>query len=291
MTASTLQAGGARGRIAALRASHPEAAGVLDLIEAVVDAAADPVWQGAASGSRLPAERDPARPVLAGATVPLDREAVDRWARQVLRLAGESAPASSSLLGAAADPRFDALAWFAAVAAGDDLALHAQSTALAADPGQYGAAGAFAVMPLFHALRRRWGALADPTWRSGACPVCGAWAAMAEMRGLDRARRLRCARCGGDWAFPALRCFSCDETDHAKLTTLVPEGQGEASRASACETCGGFLKELATLRAWDADEIVLADLSSLELDVAAIDAGFRRPEGSGLPLDLRLEAA
>ncbi len=288
MTLPTMQAGGAGGRIATLRASHPEAGALLDLIEEVVAAAADPAWDAAAAATRLPAERDQAGPVLAGATIPLDREATDRWARRVLRLAGESAPASASLLGAADDTSFDALAWFGAVAAGDDLALHAQARALQADPGQYGAAGAFAVMPLFHALRRRWGGLATPNWDSGACPVCGAFAAMGEMRGLDRARRLRCARCGHDWAFPAMRCFACDETDHAKLTTLAPEGQAEATRASACDTCGSFIKELATLRAWAADEIVLADLSSLELDVAAIDAGFRRPEGPGLPIDLRV---
>ncbi len=291
MTTATMRAGGARGRIVTLRASHPEAAALLDLIESVVEATADPAWDDSATGSRLPAERDPGRPVLAGATIPLDLAAVDGWARRVLRFAGASAPASASLVGAADDPRFDALAWFGAATSGDDVALHVQATLLAADPGQFGAAGAFAVMPLFHALRRRWGGVAASDWDSGACPVCGAWAAMAEMRGLDRARRLRCARCGDDWAFPALRCFACDETDHAKLTTLAPEGQAEASRATACETCGGFVKELATLRAWDADEIVLADLSSLELDVAAIDAGFRRPEGPGLPLGLRIVAA
>ena len=120
-------------------------------------------------------------------------------------------------------------------------------------------------------------AMADPAWDSGCCPVCGAWAVIGEMRGLERARRLRCGRCGGDWAYPAMRCFACGERDHRLLGALVPEGEGESRRAETCERCAGFVKSIATLRGWAGDEIVLADLASLELDVAAIEAGYGRP--------------
>ena len=66
------------------------------------------------------------------------------------------------------------------------------------DPDALSAAAALAVMPLLQALRRRFAPAIDPRWSEGVCPVCGGWPMLAEQRGLERARRLRCGRCGGD---------------------------------------------------------------------------------------------
>jgi FdhE protein len=38
------------------------------------------------------------------------------------------------------------------------------------------------------------------------------------------------------------------------------------------------LKSLATLRAWAPDEVALADLASVELDLAALERGYARPD-------------
>src|SRR5438552_1345771 len=46
-------------------------------------------------------------------------------------------------------------------------------------------------------------------WSRGYCPVCGAWPVLAELRGLERTRCLRCGRCGVDWQRPWLACVYC----------------------------------------------------------------------------------
>ena len=43
------------------------------------------------------------------------------------------------------------------------------------------------------------------------------------------------------------------------------------------ERCACFVTTIATGRGWTGDEIVLADLASLDLDAAAIEAGYGRP--------------
>jgi FdhE protein len=119
-------------------------------------------------------------------------------------------------------------------------------------------------------------------------PVCGGWPTVAESRGLERARRLRCGRCGGDWAYPALRCPFCANDDHERLGSLVPEGQAEARRVETCSVCQGYVKQVATLRAWAGDEVALADLASVDLDLAALEHGFARPETAAWSLAVRV---
>src|SRR3989454_9359488 len=58
-------------------------------------------------------------------------------------------------------------------------------------------------------------------WAYGDCPVCGGWPALAEIRGLDGSRHLRCGGCGGDWRTEWLLCPFCGERDHGNLGSLV----------------------------------------------------------------------
>jgi FdhE protein len=101
---------------------------------------------------------------------------------------------------------------------------------------------------------------------------------LAEQRGLDRARRLRCGRCGGDWAQPGIRCPYCGVIGHQARAALVSEQDGEARRVETCLSCRGYLKAISTLRAWPGDEVALADLASIELDLVALDRDFTRPD-------------
>lgn len=123
---------------------------------------------------------------------------------------------------------------------------------------------------------------------TGWCPVCAAWPLIAESRGLERERWLRCGRCGTGWRADPGRCCYCGNRDHRMLGYLAAEGQGEARRVLTCDGCGGYLKAIATLAAPSAAEIVLADLSTVELDLAAVDRGFDRPAGLGCPLEVRI---
>jgi FdhE protein len=125
-------------------------------------------------------------------------------------------------------------------------------------------------------------------WDAGACPICGAWLALAEMRGLEKTRRLRCGRCGGDWGYLPYRCAYCGTHDQRRIGSLVPEAEAESRRVETCDACHGYLKSLATLLPWPAEEVPLADLASVELDLAARDRGYDRPAAPAFALDCRI---
>ncbi len=126
------------------------------------------------------------------------------------------------------------------------------------------------------------------TWTAGMCPMCAAWPSLAESRGLDRQRWLRCGRCGSGWVLPWQLCPFCANDSHAGLGYLYSEELGEARRVFACERCHGYLKTMATLSPIEPLLVPLEDLDSMELDLAAIDGGYQRPAESAFPLEVQL---
>lgn len=143
-----------------------------------------------------------------------------------------------------------------------------------------------AALPLLHSCGRLLRNQVPGSWSHGYCPICGSWPLLAELRSLERARYLRCGRCGGDWRVSWLCCAYCGETDHERLGTLVLEGEPETWSVETCSQCSGYLKSVTTLQAIPPFELLLRDLETVELDVAARDRGFVRPDGDGFPLDL-----
>jgi len=144
-----------------------------------------------------------------------------------------------------------------------------------------------AAVPLLVAAAQAIGGAISAAWWEGYCPVCGAWPTLAEFRGLERKRWLRCGRCATAWELPWLRCAFCGETDHEHLGYLAPE-EGETSRkVEVCDTCKGYLKAEPTVSAlpWC---VVLDDAATVVLDVAALDRGYHRPERPGFGLDVRI---
>lgn len=132
---------------------------------------------------------------------------------------------------------------------------------------------------------------AGATWLSGVCPVCAAWPAIAESRGLDRPRVLRCGRCSTEWQLPWQLCPFCANDDHRALSYLYSENGGEARKVFVCERCHGYLKTIATLGPIPPLEVPVEDLATLELDLVALDRGFQRPEVAGFALELGLKWA
>jgi FdhE protein len=55
-----------------------------------------------------------------------------------------------------------------------------------------------------------------------------------------------------------------------------------------CFHCLGYLKSVTTLQAIGSEELLLRDLETVEMDMAALDRGFVRPGGAGFPVELRL---
>lgn len=282
---------GAQRQLDALARSQPEAGPWLALVAEAVQEIGHPVWDAAAAGVTL-ADGSASAPLLTGATVPLDRSLVDGWLRRLLALAGTAGPATGSLGAAARSERLDALALLGAAVNQDAAGIAAGASALDLAEDALAAVAQLGAMPLLHACRRRFGTAVPLDWDEGCCPLCGGWPTLAESRGLERARRLRCARCGGDWGMTAFRCPFCANTDHRRLGTLIPEAGGEARRVETCDrdACRGYIKSVATLRAWAADEVALADLATVDLDLVAVERDFARPDTPAVDLGLRLLA-
>jgi FdhE protein len=227
------------------------------------------------------------RPLLAGARLGLDGALARRWVRALFdtaALAGAGpAPPRSPRLQAA-----EALAVLEAALRQDAARLAVLSRPHGWSPEAFHAVAALAALPLLQAVGRRWADHLAAAWSRGCCPLCGAWPTLAEARGIERSRRLRCARCGSDWAAEPLRCVYCDNRDHARLGRLVEEEGAERRQVETCAACRGYLKTLTTLQAGPPTDVILDDLTSVELDVAALGQGFARPPGPGCALDVRL---
>jgi len=256
----------------ALAARCPESQAWLRLYDVAHSALDDAAWTAA-----VPAPSDTA-PLIDGAAISADARAVTDLVRALLDRAGSPSPGDA-----------DVIALLEAAIMEDGDALHLIAARAGLPPEIAAATAALATMPLLQACRAAWGANIAEAWIDAACPVCGAWATMVEARGLERRLRHRCGRCGADWSAQPVRCGFCGAHDHAKLTTLVSERPGERGRVEACTACRGYVKTITTLTPCPPADVMLLDLDTVHLDVAAIEHGFQRPRPA--PRRVKLEAA
>lgn len=277
----------ALGPLDALAAKHSEWRPWLCVVREVIVELSDPVWEthppDTASGSAL-------APQLADAVLRPDGRNVARLLdrlRTVARAEGLSALAGPA---GPATPVHEALAVFLASVNGDEAALDRQASRAGATPEGWRALAQLLPMPYLHACARRWTAGRRGSWSQGYCPVCGAWPAFAELRGVERARHLRCGRCGAGWPRPALTCAYCATTDHDKQGTLVAGDAAPRWAVDVCQHCLGYLKSCTTLLPTPDVEVLAADLASVEFDLAAVERGFLRPPAIGVALNATLAA-
>ncbi len=269
-------------RIAAARGHAPESEAWLGLLEAALAETED---GGVSKTSpRLAAERPVKAPLLARATVMIDDGAADGWVRRLVALAGVVNGNGGEI---------DATALLEAALCQDDARVDALGAAVGggASPQAFRVVGQMAALPLLQACGRALAAELPTSWWEGYCPLCGAWPVVAEYTGLERQRRLRCGRCGSGWAIPTLRCVFCDETGHEQLGLLTLEGGDQTRKVEVCKTCKGYLKAVNTVRPLAPWAILLDDLMTVHLDVAALERGFERPATPAYALDARLESA
>ncbi|HEY3011747.1 MAG TPA: formate dehydrogenase accessory protein FdhE [Gemmatimonadales bacterium] len=156
------------------------------------------------------------------------------------------------------------------------------------DAGALASVAHLAAFPLLQSCGRLLGSRVPPYWHHGYCPVCAAWPILAERRGLDRSRRLRCGRCAAEWEVQWLYCIYCGEREHDRLGSLEPDDRGEMLKVETCATCRGYLKSIASLQGFPAFELLLQDLETVEFDLVALDRGYRRPLESGFALDMQI---
>jgi len=158
------------------------------------------------------------------------------------------------------------------------------AAAVDADPAGLQAIISLLPVPFLQACHRRWAAAIDRNWSEGYCPLCGAWPALAEVRGIERSRYLRCGRCGAEWESHVLSCPYCRTTNHEELVTLVPENGRANAVVEACRRCHGYVKTLTRLQGSPPVGVHLDDLATVDLDIAALEHKYERPGGTGYPL-------
>jgi FdhE protein len=259
----------------ALTREHPEWRPWLSLLEETWREARDVAWSKmvpkmASRDGVTPRPTDV--PLLANVIVRLDRRRARRWARQLFG-AGASDDAGKA---AAAE----AGALFEAALRDDGERLDALARRLEVTTTLMRALAPLLVTPFLLACGRAWRAAVPATWAEPYCPVCGGWPTLAESRGLEQARRLRCGRDGSDWHGEVLRCVYCGTREHTALGALASEYTRDPRRAETCTVCRGYLKVVSTLTPVSVADLALADLGTVELDVAAAAHGYTRPAGT-----------
>ena len=266
----------------ALARQHPEFRGWLGLLDAIGVEAAVPAWADAVPE---PPDMAVGTPLLAGTRLAIERDVIVGWLRRLFDAAAAAAPA---LTGAA--DRLEPLAALEAALALDTARIEALADAAGLPRAPTAAVLPLAACPWLQASAARMAARVAAMHKDAWCPICGAWATLAEARGLEGTRYLRCGRCGADWRTEWLRCPFCGTDEHARLRALVGEDSAGTRRADGCAVCGAWVKTITTLSASDVRTVRLLDLATVGLDVAALERGWRRPTGLGASLGIEVVA-
>jgi FdhE protein len=232
--------------------------------------------------------RSPEAPLLHGRTLEIDADGVHQLLLRLLSIAARGDVAGGATLRDYRPSQAEAVATLMAAVRQQSLELSSMAEAAGVDRGALTSVAHLTAYPLLQACGRLLRDQLPAFWPHGYCPVCAAWPILAERRGLDRSRRMRCGRCAGEWEIQWLCCVYCGERDHERLGSLVPDDTGEMLKVETCANCRGYLKSLATLQGMDPFELLLRDLETVELDLAALDRGFGRPEECGFQLEVHL---
>ena len=97
---------------------------------------------------------------------------------------------------------------------------------------------------------------------------------MAQLVGSDpgRLRLLSCGCCGTRWRFSRVGCPFCQNANDHRLSALTIEGE-KYLRIDYCQSCQAYLK---TYDGVGSETLLLADWTSLHLDIIARDRGLKR---------------
>jgi FdhE protein len=245
---------------------------MLPVLFAEPPAAAPPALDGVRSQERLAQ----GIPLLREVTVTLDEESLRRRWRGVCRAVKRQNASAKEVSEA-----FDGVgpgALLSEVLAGRPEAVHAKADSLQLDPALTATVLRLTLLPVLESIAAGLAPLRRQlSWDHGNCPTCGSWPLLGEFRGLEQLRFLRCGLCATDWEFPRLRCPFCDNRDHRRLGYFHVEGEENRCRAAACEECHGYVKMVSTLAALSGPRLLVADLATLHLDLAAADRGYLSP--------------
>jgi FdhE protein len=249
------------------------------LLDVALQAAESSAWDSAVPElpPRTGAAWPPYAPLLEGASIRIDGPRARKLVRELIHTADDARDDGLKWSSTVRGRRLDAVALLHAAIIRDHDAVERIATRAGIEPQALEVVGQLGAMSLLHACADRWREQVPSAWTHGYCPVCAAWPALAELRGLERSRRLRCGRCATDWPLPVLQCAYCGENDHDRLGTLTPEGESQTRRVEVCYTCKGYLKTFTALRPMTLRTIAMTDLASVDLDLIAQEREYSRP--------------
>ncbi len=220
-------------------------------------------------------------PAFRAAPPPIEREALRSRGLALGTALRADNPRSSALHAAIRRREIDLRAWWDEVLAGRPESIDRQAEALSIDPALALSVLRLALLPDLAASS---GILApllhEGAWGSGDCPHCGSPPVLAESRGLEGRRILRCGLCAAGWPGDRLRCTSCGETDHRALRSTYVEGEGDRFRLACCDRCGLALKVVSTLAPLSPPGLLVTELATVHLDMIAHE-GEARDESPG----------
>ena len=111
-------------------------------------------------------------------------------------------------------------------------------------------------------------------WEGGYCPFCGSWPAFIEL--AADARTLRCSFCALGWQLHSHRCLYCTNSDD-RFVRAAPEGQSR-NHLELCASCGHYTKVIEVGEPTPFPLIAIEDLATMELDRAAMEKEYQRPD-------------
>jgi FdhE protein len=264
-----------------LRSDHPEWDPWLAVVDRALEEANNSRWE-----SFVPtvSRRQTQAPVLAETAIALPIGLLEDWTKRLFRSAAAGGTAEMATLRAAAKSAAEAVQLFRAALCQDIEKLRQIAQDSGANARAFQGVAELLPIPFLQACGRHL-APREQFWMEGYCPTCGAWPVFAEIRGIERARYLRCGRCGDEWQIHWLQCPFCGESDHQQLLSLVPQ-KGDARAIEACNRCEGYIKSFTTLQGADRLAVLVNDLASIDLDIAAVEQGYNRPPGPGYSLNV-----
>ena len=235
-------------------------------------------------GKYLAAKLSRGVPVLAGEPIPLPapllKPALVRFCDALA--AGGAGDVATHIGAAIESDRIDAGSLLTASLTRDQEAIRTGATHLGLAPDLTWLVAELAVGPVAHALQRTLfatpgsAALAEAlaAWNRGYCPACGSWPALAEV--VDGHRLLRCAFCAATWERTIYACVYCDEQGDAFVTASPDEARRDR-RTELCSACGAYLKAIDAAEISPFPLVAIADMETMDLDVAAMDHHYGRP--------------
>jgi FdhE protein len=284
----------AEARWAQVLAARPDLAPAIELqrrLIGIVIGLADTIDHGRLPRLSLPPRYIAAKlargvPALTGEPIPVPvallKPALIRLCRELA--AGGAGDSADHIRAAIEEVRMEAGSLLAASLTRDQEAIRTGAAHRGLAPDLVWLVAELAVSPFAHALQQMLLASHVPAdaalsaaldrWQHGHCPACGSWPALAEASA--GARVLRCSFCALAWSLDDYACAYCgNATD--KFVTAAPDVARKDRRLELCSGCGGYLKTVDVQELSPFPLLAIADLETMDLDVAAMQQGFGRP--------------